>query len=69
MSKTISDAKSTARAGFLCISVAYTECLNLQQKEEFIRPQMTMNFSTENNIALYIVHKLPQISSLILLVT
>lgn len=61
--------KITAGAGFLQVLVAYFECLDLQWKKEFIIQQVTMNFSAENNIALSIVHKLPEICSLILQVT
>lgn len=59
LSKRISDAKSTVGAAFLQVLVAYIECLNLQQKEKFIILQVSMNFSAENNTALYIVYKLP----------
>lgn len=43
---------------FLWVLVAYIKCLTLQQKEEFIILKMTMNFSTENNITLYVIHTL-----------
>lgn len=61
--------KITAGAGFLQVLVTYFECLDLQWKEEFFIQQVTTNFSAENNIALFIVHKLPEICSLILQVT